>query len=375
MTREELLEQRKVAFAKMKALGDVEPDKFNDGEYKKAKAEVDQLSAKIQTLDIENSLRAQVDPVITAPANAMATQEYRNGFDAYIAGHNIEEYKAAMTEGAADDGGYTVPESYQTTVLEKLNTLSATRSISNVLATTSTTNVPVEGDAPTFLWIDESGSYGETKSTFANKQIKAWKLGGIIKVSDELLKDTAINFDAYMSGQIAKGIDKAEAPAFCTGDGTNKPTGYATGLSATADTTTASVAAITAPEVAKIYYALPEAYRKRATWRFNTKTLQAIRELNDGNGHYFYKEEIKNGMIEGRPFKIDENMPNMAADAKFIVFGDFSFYQIADRGAMEIRRMNEAFAGNGLVGFRVTVRVDAKRMLDEAFVVGKNASA
>lgn len=75
-----------------------------------------------------------------------------------------------MTEGVAGDGGYTVPITYQNTVLEKLNTLSRTRSISNVIATTSTRNVPVEGDAPTFTWIDESGEYGETKSTFGQTE-------------------------------------------------------------------------------------------------------------------------------------------------------------------------------------------------------------
>jgi HK97 family phage major capsid protein len=279
-----------------------------------------------------------------------------------------------MTEGVSEDGGYIVPVTYQDTVLEKLNTLSRTRSISNVLATTSTRNVPVEGDAPTFAWIDEGAAYGETKSTFGNKQINAYKLGGIIKVSDELLNDSMISFEAYMSNQIAKGIDKAEAPAFCLGDGNKKPTGYATGLVATADTTTAATAAITGAEIAKIYYALPEAYRARATWRMNTKSLQKIRELNDGNGVYFYKDEIKNSMtIEGRPVVIDDNLPDMATGAKFLVFGDFNYYQIGDRGTMEIRRLNEKYADNGLVGFRVTVRVDAKRMLDEAFVVAKNA--
>ena len=127
-------------------------------------------------------------------------------------------------------------------------------------------------------------------------------------------------------------------------------------------------------EVAKIYYALGEAYRARATCRMNTKTLQKIRELNDGQGVYFYKDEIKSSMtIEGKPVVIDENLPDMGIGAKFMVFGDFNYYQIADRGAMEIRRLNEKYSDTGMVGFRVTVRIDAKRMLDEAFVVAKNA--
>lgn len=376
MNLQEMILARAEKFKEMKALNDanLKMDAATEAKYNALSDEVKALTRNIDLTATENGLRNQVDEPIVVGVNAIATVDYRNGFDKYIAGQEFADFKAAMTEGVAEDGGYTVPQTYQNTVLEKLNTLSRTRSISNVIGTTSTRNVPIEGDAPTFAWIDETGTYGETDSSFGNKQINAYKLGGIIKVSDELLNDTAINFEAYMANQIAKGVDKAEAPAFCLGDGTKKPTGYATALVATADTTTAGSAAITGAEVAKIYYALGEAYRARATWRMNTKTLQKIRELNDGQGVYFYKDEIKSSMtIEGKPVVIDENLPDMATGAKFMVFGDFNYYQIADRGAMEIRRLNEKYSDTGMVGFRVTVRVDAKRMLDEAFVVAKNA--
>ena len=372
-----LIAARAEKFEAMESLVKNNPtmDETVKAQYNQTRQEFEALSRDIDIAKAKGDMDSLNPDSILPPATAkaVATQDYRNGFDAYISGAEMQDFRAAMTEGTAEDGGYVVPETYQQTVLQKLNTLSQTRSISNVLTTTSTKNVPVEGDAPTFAWIDEGNDYGETQSSLGNKQIKAWKLGGIIKVSDELLQDNMISFEQYMAGQIAKGIDKAEAPAFCSGDGINKPTGYITSLTATTDTTTASATAITAGEVAKIYYALPEAYRKRATWRMNTKSLQAIRELNDGNGFYFYRDEIKNGTIEGRPIVIDDNLPVMATGVKFLVFGDFSFYQIADRGVMEIRRMNEAFATKGLVGFRVTVRVDAKRMLDEAFVVAQNA--
>ena len=376
MNLQEMILARAEKFKEMKALNDANPkmDAATEAKYTALADEVKALTRNIDLVATENGFKNQVDEPIVVGVNAIATIDYRNGFDKYIAGQEFADFRASMTEGVAEDGGYTVPQTYQNTVLEKLNTLSRTRSISNVISTTSTRNVPVEGDAPTFEWIDETGTYGETKSTFGNKQINAYKLGGIIKVSDELLNDTAISFEAYMANQIAKGVDKAEAPAFCNGDGTKKPTGYANGLVATTETTTASASAITASEVESIYYALGEAYRARATWRMNTRTLKKIRGLNDGAGTYFYKEEIKSSMtIEGKPVVIDENLPDMATGAKFLVFGDFNYYQIADRGAMEIRRLNEKYSDTGMVGFRVTVRVDAKRMLDEAFVVAKNA--
>jgi len=258
-----------------------------------------------------------------------------------------------MTEGVDADGGYTVPVTYQNTVIAKLNALSAT----------------------TFAWIDEEGTYGETKSTFGNVQLNAWKLGGIIKVSRELLADTAINFEAYMAGQIAKGIDAAEAPSFAVGDGSKKPTGYVTSATVGANSTTAATDAVTADEIIDIFYDLPEEYRKNAIWRLNDNTMKAIDKLKDGDGNYLvtsFSDGTK-PTIKGCPIVIDRHMADLGTSNKFIVLGDFSYYQIADRGAMNIQRLDELYAGTGMVGFQVTVRVDGKITLSEAFNVGKNS--
>ncbi|MDD5359485.1 MAG: phage major capsid protein [Sulfurovaceae bacterium] len=383
MTKQEELA---ALFAQMSAFTDAHPNMSDEDivEFEAMESKFDKLKADIER-DEKNTKRANfmksatTTPIVGGeeddPKTGTSSKEYKAAFDNYIRGNEASTYRAEMTKAVDADGGYTVPVEYQKEVFTRLNTLSATRSISTVIGTMSTKNIPIEGEAPTFTWIDEGAAYGETKSTFGNKQLGAYKLGGIIKVSEELLNDTMINFDSYMSGQIAIGIDKAEAPAFCTGDGNQKPSGYLLGLTATVDTTLAATNAISETEIVKIFYALPEAYRKRATWRFNTKTLQKIRNIKDNNGVSIYKEEIKNGTIEGRPFVLDENMADMAASAKPIVFGDFSFYQIGDRGEMTMQRLNEKYADYGLVGFKVHVRLDAKRMLDEAFVVVQNAAS
>ena len=236
---------------------------------------------------------------------------------------------------------------------------------------------PTEGTAPTFTWIDEGAAYGETSSTFGTVQLNAWKLGGIIKVSRELLEDTSINFEAYMAGQIAKGIDAAESPAFAVGDGVKKPTGYITGGTVGANSTTASGTAVTADEIIDIFYDLKEPYRRNATWRMHDSTFKAIDKLKDTTGNYLIStfSDGTKPTIKGRPVVIDNSMPPIGLSNKFIAFGDFSFYEIADRGSMTIQRLNELYAGTGMVGFQVTVRVDAKPTITEAFNIGQNAAA
>ena len=381
MNLQELIEARAEKLAEMKALNEANPtmDETVQAQYDALRAEFQTLNRDVEIAKTENKLADEIDDVIPPVENVLtANAEYRNGFDNYVAGQNLGEAVAAMTEGVDTDGGYTVPESYQNTVVRLLNDLSATRSISTVLSTNSTRNIPTEGTAPTFTWIDEGGTYGETASTFGNKTLGAYKLGGIIKVSDELLQDTMINFESYMAGQIALGIDKAEAPAFATGDGNKKPTGYLTTAPVGANSTTAATDAVTADELIDIFYDLKAEYRKTATWRMTDATEKAIRKLKDSNGNYIYDAGMNNSgksSLLGRPIVIDNSMPELGAGNKFAVIGDFKSFQIADRGGMTLQRLNEKYADVGMVGFRVTKRVDAKVIIAEAFNAGQNAAS
>ena len=69
-------------------------------------------------------------------------------------------------------------------------------------------------------------------------------------------------------------------------------------------------------------------------------------------------------------------VPAIAAGAKTIAFGDFSYYWIADRQGRSFKRLNELFATTGQVGFMATQRVDGKLILSEAIkVLAQKASA
>lgn len=376
--RAKLLEQ-------MRAFTDAHPEMSNDQvkEYEGIEAKFDKIDAAIKREEKisarekhlgGNTSEPLVDDGVVAGTES---EDYMKAFDSYLAGGNLADIRAAMTVGTDADGGFIVPQEYQRSVIRKLNAMGRTRSISNVIQTSSTINMPIEGDAPTFAWVTEGGAYGETASTFGNETIGAFKLGGIIKVSEELLQDNMIDFDMYMADQIARGIDKAESPAFAVGTGTGQPKGYVTGAAVGANSTTASTTAVTANEIIDIYYDLKEEYRANATWRMTDKTEKAIRKLKDTNGDYIYSPAMSEGertTLLGRPIVIDNNMAELGATNKFIVIGDFMNYRIADRGQLSIQRLNELYAANGYVGFKVHKRVDGKPVLAEAFNAGANAA-
>ena len=86
----------------------------------------------------------------------------------------------------------------------------------------------------------------------------------------------------------------------------------------------------------------------------NDSTIKAVRKLKDSNGQYLWQPSLVAGTpdtILGRPVKTSAYMPAIAAGAKTIAFGDFSYYWIADRQGRSFKRLNELYAANGQVGF------------------------
>jgi HK97 family phage major capsid protein len=49
-----------------------------------------------------------------------------------------------------------------------------------------------------------------------------------------------------------------------------------------------------------------------------------------------------------------------------MAFGDYSYYNIGDRGTRTLQELRELFAGNGMVGYVMKERVDGLLVLPEA---------
>ena len=192
-------------------------------------------------------------------------------------------------------------------------------------------------------------------------------------MSEELLNDSVFNIESYISKEFARRIGNKEEDAFFNGDGVGKPIGIfnATG-GAEVGVTAASSTAITADELIDLFYSLKAPYRKNAVWVLNDATIKAIRKLKDNNGNYLWQPALTANTpdtILGRPVFTSSYVPTIAAGAKTIAFGDFSYYWVADRQSRSFKRLNELYAATGQVGFVATQRVDGKLILPEAIKV------
>ena len=169
------------------------------------------------------------------------------------------------------------------------------------------------------------------------------------------------------------GIGNKEEEAFFTGDGTGKPLGVlaATG-GAEIGVTAASATAFTADEIFDLFYSLKAPYRKNAVFVMNDASVKALRKLKDSNGQYLWQPSLTAATpdtLMGRPVYTSAFMPALAAGAKAVLFGDLSYYWVADRQGRSFRRLGELFAPTGQVGFLATQRVDGKLILPEAVKV------
>ena len=371
----------------------------DDAAYTKMEQEITDLGKEIARLERQEALDAELNRPVNRPLTGKpggradaddgedktgrASDDYRKNFwNAMRSKIPMPGVTNALQVGTDSEGGYLVPDEYERTLVEALEEENIFRQMAKVIKTSSgDRKIPVVASKGTASWIDEEGAYPESDDSFGQVSIGAYKLGTMIKVSEELLNDSVFDLQSYISREFARRIGAKEEEAFFTGDGKGKPLGVlaATGGAETG-VTAASATAVTADELMDLYYSLKSPYRKKSVWVLNDSTIKAIRKLKDNNGQYLWQPSLTAGapdMILGRPIKTSAYMPAIAAGAKTIAFGDFSYYWIADRQGRSFKRLNELFAATGQVGFLASQRVDGKMILAEAVkvLVQKAASA
>ena len=394
MTILELREKRAKAWEAAKAFLDSHRNEKgvlsaeDDAAYSRMEQEITDLGKEISRLERQEAFEKELSQPVNMPLTGRpaagslgkektgrASDEYRQNFWNMMRSKTpMPQVVNALQIGTDSEGGYLVPDEYERTLVEALEEENVFRQLAKVIRTSSgDRKIPVVATKGTASWIDEEGAYLESDDSFGQVSIGAYKVGTMIKVSEELLNDSVFDLEAYISREFARRIGAKEEEAFFTGDGSGKPLGVlaATGGAETG-VTAASATAITADELIDLFYSLKAPYRRNAVWVLNDSTIKAIRKLKDNQGQYLWQPSLTAGapdLLLGKPVRTSAYMPAIAADAKTVAFGDFSYYWIADRQGRSFKRLNELYAATGQVGFLASQRVDGKLVLPEAIKV------
>lgn len=360
----------------------------DDAQYTRMEKDITALGHEIERQERLDALdremaRPMAAPLTEKPNRAepgtektgRASDEYKKHFWAMIRQKNPDRSVLnALQVGTDTEGGYLVPDEFEHTLVQSLEENNIFRTLAHVIQTTTgDRKIPVVASHGSASWVDEEGAYQESDEAFTQVTIGAYKVGTMIKVSEELLNDSAFDVEAYLTGEFGRRIGNKEEEAFIGGDGVGKPTGILnTTGGAMIGVTAAGAAAITVDELISLYHALAVPYRKKAVFLMNDTTVQAIRKLKDGNSQYLWQPSLAAGTpdtILGVPVKTSRYMPELGAGNKTVAIGDYNYYWVADRQGRSFRRLDELFAVNGQVGFRGSQRVDGKLVLPEAIKV------
>jgi HK97 family phage major capsid protein len=303
--------------------------------------------------------------------NGTASKAYKTAFWDSIRKRNWYDVRNVLEIGTDANGGYLVPDEYERQLIQALNDENFFRTLAHVIQTQSGTHtIPVVASHGTAAWMDENGLYPESEDTFDQITLDAYKLGTAIKVSEELMNDSVFDLESYISTEFARRIGAAEEEAFLTGDGSKKPEGVFTKVKATKEATTEIANTnINFDAIMDVFHSLRSVYRNRATWILNDSTVKALRKIKDNNGNYIWQPAVTAGapdMILNRPYKTSIYAPELAAGNVPILFGDFSYYWIAERQGRSFKRLSELYAANGQIGFLASERIDGRLILPEA---------
>ena len=366
-------------------------------QYNKMTADVKALGDEIQRLEDQMALDAQLSAATSAPVQMApgsqkkavaptATAEYNKAFWDNMRGNVSFEVRNALSVGENEAGGYTVPDEFHRQLSQALEANTIFRTLAQVIRPNrGTRTIPIAADNGKASWVEEGNAIGESDLTFNVQTLSAYKLACAIRVSNELLHDSAFDIAGHIATRFGVRFGNAEEDAFINGKGVSadptvtpsEPTGILTSL-ATPSVLTQNATTISFDDVYKLFYALKGPYRQKAKFLCNETVLLQLMLLKDGNGQYIWKPGLDIGKpdtILGHQIYTSTYMPAIEGAAasdggkKVLLFGDFSYYWIADRTNRTMKRLNELYAMNDQVGFVGTQRVDGKLILPEAMKV------
>lgn len=301
--------------------------------------------------------------------------KWLRGGDKALSAEEWQSIHNTMSTTTTTEGGYTVQTDVATKVLDALKAFGGMRRVSTILRTEkgNPMSFPTsDGTAEVGEIIAENATATAADPSFGTKSLPVYKYSSkIIAVPFELLQDSSVDIEAFVRNRMVTRLGRITNTHFTTGDAASKPNGIinAASTGVTASNGTSQVTAITYASIIDLIHSVDPAYRELGNCKFmlNDASVKVIRKIVDSSSRPIFVPGY-DGMIGGTPFAqpdvlcgypivVNQDIAVMAASAKSIAFGDFSFYYIRDAMDMMMFRFTDsAYAKLGQVGFLAWLR-------------------
>ena len=279
---------------------------------------------------------------------------------------------------AAKLGGNTIPEQLRSQLLDILKAFGGVRGVASVQNVSSgqkliwptTDSSTEEGDiiAEATATVVSSVEFGQKSVEFDMYTSK------VIEVSWEFLQDTIVDLIGHINQRLVNRIARVQNKYFTLGSSTaaHKVQGLEDVASdgVVAAKSTSQVTDIVPDSLNLLIHSIDPAYRDNFRFMWNDKTLGILERKKTGISNDqtpLWLPSIREGapgLIYGRPYMINQSVPDMAASKASIYAGNFSHFNIFDAMDMELFRLDgDAYTLKRTVGFVMYMRT-ASQMVD-----------
>ena len=306
--------------------------------------------------------------------------QYNNVFDKYMRFGNkgmtndemhilnqgiVGDIKNAQSTGVDADGGYTVPtEFYGQLEKAKLDFSGVRQTRATILRTSDGRKIemPTSNDVSNKgALIAENAADADQDVAFGQKFLESHTITSkMVPISLELLQDTGVNIHQIIAEMLGERIGRKENELLTVGTNSSQHEGVVTGSAL--GLTAASVNALTMDELMDLFYSIDPAYRMNSEFMMNDTTFKALSKLKNGNGDYLIQSDVTKGAenrLFGKSVFVNNDMGEMTAGEKSVLFGDFSKYHIRDVQGASLLQLRERFAEKRQVAFVAFTRSDA----------------
>jgi HK97 family phage major capsid protein len=280
--------------------------------------------------------------------------------------------KKSLSEGDDAKGGTFVPEDFRLEVIRKIPNYSrvgalATRQVTSrdVLRYPKLkyTADDIKTSNVTVTWEDETDPVTETDFTLGSTAVPVKKARALMKISNDLLEDDAIDIVALATDLLAESFGVEDDRVFTVGANPRQPEGFMTNDELEVINST-NAGNFTYDGLVDLVYGLPEQYSENALFMCRRRSVANLRKIKDTTNQPIWQPGMQAGQpatLLGYPLKTNEHMPAIAANAVAAIFADFRrLYLVAEKIGMTVRRLDERYAETDETGFIARRRVGGK---------------
>lgn len=279
----------------------------------------------------------------------------------------IDGYQSrVLVKGTTTAGGHLVPTSFYNQVVQFMVDTSSILQLGPTTLETDggeSIDVPIVTSYGSAAQIAEGGTIPAMDPAFGKRTLGAYKYGGLVQISYELLNDTGFDLQGFIARVGGRNVGLALDAKLAVGTGSSEPAGAVPSATVGVTGGTGQVGKPTADELIDLFYSVASPYRDSpdAGWLVKDTTMAVIRKLKDTTGQYLFQQALVAGtpdVLLGKPIKTDPNVAATALNAKSVVFGDWASYWVRFAGNLRFERSDDFAFDKDLSTFRVLIRAD-----------------